>query len=281
MMGKKDKPKKEYSFNTSNASSQQQFLVTTMSNFDAKAVQGDPLKAFEDFGRKEDSSSPAETVEVVDVVLEENPNEESISSSKTANEDVEELIVGKREEVNEEESSISDEKVSSSKETGEVVAEPIVSTAKEERGVAFEKKDDGTSTLDENFSTSKETNEVVEGTIDATTQEVKKENTSEVKESVDAQDWKEKKSTLAKESDRNVSDNAFSLCKIMRKSQTENSEMTALRLKKETVLMLDAILSVSDKKVSKATIIHNLVSAFLEENKKILKEKSAKRKDYF
>lgn len=67
----------------------------------------------------------------------------------------------------------------------------------------------------------------------------------------------------------------------MRRSQIEDTEITTMRVKKETILMLDAILSVSDKKVSKATIVHNLVSAFLEENKKILKEKSAKRKDYF
>jgi outer membrane protein OmpA-like peptidoglycan-associated protein len=77
-------------------------------------------------------------------------------------------------------------------------------------------------------------------------------------------------------------ENPFSYENIIRKSNTEDGKFSTFKLKRETLDMLDAIARGSEKNVSKSTIIHNLVSTFLNENLEKLKSVAAKKikKDY-
>ena len=74
----------------------------------------------------------------------------------------------------------------------------------------------------------------------------------------------------------------FSYENIIRKSNIEDGQFTTFKLKRETLDMLDAIARGSEKNVSKSTIIHNLVSTFLNENIERLKMVASKKikKDY-
>ena len=70
---------------------------------------------------------------------------------------------------------------------------------------------------------------------------------------------------------------SFSYENIIRKSNIEDGQFTTFKLKRETLDMLDAIARGSEKNVSKSTIIHNLVSTFLNENIERLKMVASKK----
>ena len=115
-------------------------------------------------------------------------------------------------------------------------------------------------------------------------EEVKESSVTEKKEDQEAparSAAEEKKEQLSSSKENDVQ-NPFSYENIIRKSNTEDGKFSTFKLKRETLDMLDAIARGSEKNVSKSTIIHNLVSTFLNENLEKLKSVASKKikKDY-
>ncbi len=116
-------------------------------------------------------------------------------------------------------------------------------------------------------------------------EEVKESSEPDKKEDQEAparSEAEEKKEQLSSSKETQDVQSPFSYENIIRKSNIEDGQFTTFKLKRETLDMLDAIARGSEKNVSKSTIIHNLVSTFLNENIERLKMVASKKikKDY-
>lgn len=115
---------------------------------------------------------------------------------------------------------------------------------------------------------------------------VEKETDEKEKAPVSKQD-KESEVETVKEETNEVSDgNVFAYKNIIKKSVSDNNTFKQFWLREDTIDMLDAICRGADCQTSRNAIVHNLVSAFLNENLSLLKKnyeaktKQKKKKDY-
>lgn len=120
-------------------------------------------------------------------------------------------------------------------------------------------------------------------TEDEKTPVKEKETTEENAEKAPASTQKKEKKEIKKELSITSDSDPFSFENIIKKPEVDDKTTVGFCLYQETIDMLDVIKENCNSSVSKVAILHNFVSAFLEQNKEILKknrESKPKKKNY-
>lgn len=113
-----------------------------------------------------------------------------------------------------------------------------------------------------------------------------KESDEKEKSPVSRQDKESEGKSVKEETNEGSDGNAFAYKSIIKKSVSDNNTFKQFWLREDTIDMLDAICRGADCQTSRNAIVHNLVSAFLNENLSLLKKnyeaktKQKKKKDY-